>query len=169
MDEWSATNGNTPLCDKKTEEPFDAALFLDAQKYSYDTALREISSGRKQSHWIWYIFPQLAGLGSSGLAERYAIRNLEQARAYLREPLLRERLIGISQALLMQEGSIRSILPYPDHLKVCSCMTLFREADPAIPVFQQVLDKFYEGEPDRLSLNILYPKDTVCSSRHQIG
>ncbi len=137
---------------------FDAQKFLKAQNGSYgsyETALAEIRRGRKESHWIWYIFPQIAGLGRSESSRYYAIRDLEEAREYLKNDTLRKRLIEISEALLAVDKSIRQIMWSPDDFKVRSCMTLFREADPEIPVFQQVLDKFFHGEPDRRTLEIL--------------
>ena len=149
---------------KEGNELFDAQRFLDAQEFYYPVALREINSGQKVSHWIWFIFPQLAGLGYSYNSQKYGISDLNEARTYLLHPVLRERLIKISRALLAQSGSAYHILGSPDHLKVCSCMTLFREAAPEIPIFQQVLDKFYNGNADQRSLAILYP-----SSAHNIS
>jgi uncharacterized protein (DUF1810 family) len=130
--------------------------FLDAQEWDYETALKEIRSGHKQSHWIWYIFPQLKELGRSGTAKRYGIEDLAEAKAYLAEPTLRARLIEISEALLsLPENDPRKVMGYPDDLKLCSSMTLFAAADPECPVFQQVLDKFYGGKPDPLTLELL--------------
>lgn len=134
---------------------FDAQKYLTAQEGFYSIALSEISSGRKRSHWIWYIFPQIAGLGHSSMCKRYDIQNIQEARAYLSHDILRSRLIEISEALLEQDGDIRYIAPSPDCYKICSCMTLFREADSSIPVFQQVLDKFFHGQADKKTLNIL--------------
>lgn len=140
-------------------ETFDAEKYLKAQEgpygSSYESALSEIRNGQKQGHWIWYIFPQLAGLGRSSTSQYYAIRNLEEAKAYLNNTVLRERLIGISEALLSLDKDIRQIMWSPDDLKVRSCMTLFREADPSIGVFQQVIDKFFGGKPDYRTLQLL--------------
>ena len=134
----------------------DLSRFLDAQKHSYATALSEIRSGRKRSHWMWYIFPQIAGLGFSSTAQFYAIRDLSEARAYLEEPVLRSRLLEISSALLeLPSDDAGQILGWPDDLKLRSCMTLFLHADPSIPVFQQVLDKFYEGSEDERTVALL--------------
>ncbi|MBR6570475.1 MAG: TIGR02452 family protein [Clostridia bacterium] len=137
------------------ENLFNAQKFLSAQEYIFEAALAEISSGRKRTHWSWYIFPQLKGLGHSALSREYAIENLEQAKSYLQNTLLRYRLIAISEALYAQSGSAREILGSPDDLKVRSCMTLFQQADPEIPIFQKVLDKFYGGKPDYRTLELL--------------
>ena len=130
--------------------------FLKAQASSYDTALREICAGRKYSHWIWYIFPQIQGLGFSSTAQYYAIADLNEAKAYLQEPTLRARLLEISEALLsLDSGDPTAVMGYPDDLKLRSSMTLFAEAEPECPVFQQVLDKFYGGRKDERTLQIL--------------
>ena len=134
----------------------DLSRFLEAQKHSYASALSEIRNGRKRSHWMWYIFPQIAGLGFSSTAQYYAIRDLSEARAYLEEPVLRSRLLEISSALLELPGDdATQILGWPDDLKLRSCMTLFLHADPSIPVFQQVLDKFYAGSEDERTVALL--------------
>ncbi len=129
--------------------------FIDSQETHYSIALKEIRNGRKTSHWIWYVFPQLKGLGRSQTSEYYGIQNLDEAREYLNNELLRSRLIEISQALLACDGDIQLILGIPDNLKVRSCMTLFRAVDPSITVFQEVLDKFYQGKPDYRTLSII--------------
>ena len=130
--------------------------FLDAQSRDYPTALAEIRGGRKRSHWIWYIFPQLEALGRSGMAKAYGIKDLAEARAYLAEPTLRARLIEISEALLAHpENDPLKVMGYPDDLKLRSSMTLFAAADPDCPVFRQVLEKYYNGEPDPLTLELL--------------
>ena len=133
--------------------------FLDAQENDYRQALQEIRRGQKQSHWIWYIFPQLKSLGRSETAKYYGINDLEEARAYLAEPTLRSRLIEISEALLgLSENDPRRVMGYPDDLKLRSSMTLFAAADPDCPVFQQVLDKYFNSEPDPLTLKLLKEK-----------
>lgn len=135
---------------------YDLSRFLEAQNNSYDTALREIRAGRKRSHWMWYIFPQIRGLGYSAMAQHYAIRDLGEAREYLQHPLLGPRLIEISEALLsLDEPDPRRVMGSPDDLKLRSCMTLFQCAAPDQPVFGKVLDKFYGGRPDERTLEIL--------------
>lgn len=130
--------------------------FLQAQEGSYDTALREIRAGRKRSHWMWFIFPQIRGLGASSTAQYYAIRDLDEAREYINHPVLGPRLIGISEALLaLDESDAGAVMGYPDDLKLRSCMTLFQFAAPQQPVFGKVLDKFYGGKPDRRTEEIL--------------
>lgn len=130
--------------------------FLKAQASSYDAALREICAGQKRSHWIWYIFPQIQGLGFSSTAQYYAIADLDEAKAYLQEPTLRARLIEISEALLALESSDPTrVMGYPDDLKLRSSMTLFAEAEPECQVFQKVLDKYYGGRKDLRTLEIL--------------
>ncbi len=133
----------------------DLERFLKAQEHSYSTALLEIKSGRKKSHWMWYIFPQLAGLGRSETAAYYAIRDLGQARAYMAHPITGSRLMEISGALLRADAG--AIFGFPDNLKLRSCMTLFAEACPETVLFQNVLDKFFDGGKDEATLRLLYP------------
>ena len=128
---------------------YDLSRFHKAQQGSYETALAEIRSGRKRSHWIWYIFPQIQGLGFSSTAQYYAIENLEEAKAYLADPVLRERLLEISNALLALDScDPLEVMGYPDDLKLRSSMTLFSLAEPECTVFRDVLDKFYNGQED---------------------
>ena len=128
---------------------YDLSRFHKAQQGSYETALAEIRSGRKRSHWIWYIFPQIQGLGFSSTAQYYAIENLDEAKAYLADPVLRERLLEISNALLALDSCDPSeVMGYPDDLKLRSSMTLFSLAEPECTVFRDVLDKFYDGQED---------------------
>ena len=130
--------------------------YLSAQKRDYDDALREIRGGRKRSHWIWYIFPQLDGLGYSPTAQYYGIRDLEQAKDYMAHPVLGPRLVEISEALLaLPSSDPGAVMGYPDDLKLCSSMTLFELAAPDQPVFGKVLDKFYGGRRDPLTLRLL--------------
>ncbi len=147
---------------------FDAEKYIRAQSIDYKTALMEISEGRKRSHWIWYVFPQIAGLGKSGTSEYYAIKDLDEARDYLKHPVLGKRLIEISEKLLENNNSAEQILGFPDCLKVRSCMTLFHEADSSIEVFQKVIDKFYGGNPDKLTLDILKSNVPPKPSRIQM-
>ncbi len=138
---------------------YDLTRFRTMQDKYYKTALEEVRSGRKRTHWIWYIFPQLRGLGRSSTSEYYGIENLDEAKAYLSDPELHANLIHISQALLDLECSDpRAVMGYPDDLKLCSSMTLFSEADPTELVFQQVLTKFFAGFPDERTIELLYRK-----------
>ena len=129
--------------------------FVEAQDGLYADALAELRAGRKRTHWMWFVFPQIAGLGSSPTAQRYAIASLDEARAYLAHPVLGPRLRECAEALLAVEGrSAREILGHPDDLKLRSSMTLFAGAadDPAL--FQAVLDRYDDG-PDPLTLTLL--------------
>ena len=133
----------------------DLSRFLKAQEQDYEQALREIRSGRKRSHWMWYIFPQIQGLGFSPTAQYYAIRDLQEARDYLAHPVLDARLKEISSALLDLNGlSASEIFGYPDDLKLRSSMTLFRMADLNEPVFLEVLEKYYDGKPDARTVEL---------------
>lgn len=129
--------------------------FLTAQERSYDTALSEIKNGRKRSHWMWYIFPQIAGLGMSSTAQYYSIADIEEAREYITHPVLGARLLEISRALLTLDSSdATAVMGYPDDLKLRSSMTLFAQVSED-PVFNAVIDKFYGGRPDTRTLHIL--------------
>ncbi|HVX31828.1 MAG TPA: DUF1810 domain-containing protein [Solirubrobacterales bacterium] len=133
------------------DDPFNLRRFVDAQEDAaiYARAIAEIRAGRKQSHWIWFVFPQIAGLGSSPMSHAYAIRSLDEARAYLAHPLLGPRLRESTEALLATPtASATSILGTIDALKVRSSMTLFARAAPDEPIFNAVLDRLYAGEPD---------------------
>lgn len=129
---------------------YDFSKFLDAQADDYPAALREIKSGRKTSHWIWYIFPQLAALGRSPTAKFYGISSLDEARAYLANETLASRLKEISQALLDLQTTNAEIVmgSHVDALKLKSSMTLFALADPACDIFQKVLDQYFGGRRD---------------------
>ena len=130
--------------------------FLDAQRGDYAAALAEVRRGRKTSHWMWYIFPQIAGLGQSSTARYYSIRDLEEAREYYAHPVLGQRLREISGVLLELRGSDPvAVFGGIDSMKLKSSMTLFALAAPDDPLFQQVLDKYYGGEQDVLTLRIL--------------
>ena len=130
--------------------------FLKAQMRDYNVALSEIKSGHKRSHWIWYIFPQVKGLGFSSTSEYYGIDGLDEARKYMQNDTLKNRLIEISEALLGLDSSDASdVMGYPDDLKLRSSMTLFAEAAPEIEVFQKVLDKFFDGKKDEMTLKII--------------
>ena len=134
----------------------DLNRFVLAQESSYDRALAEVKDGCKRSHWMWYIFPQIAGLGQTSTSRLYAIDDLEEAQAYLRHPVLGPRLLEISEALLaLNTDSVIAVFGWPDDMKLRSCMTLFAQADPEQEIFQKVLDKFYGGKPDTLTLDLL--------------
>ena len=134
---------------------YDLSRFHRAQRSDYPTALAEIRAGRKRSHWIWYIFPQIQGLGFSSTSQYYALADLGEARAYLADEVLRERLLEISGALLtLPDSDPTSVMGYPDDLKLKSSMTLFELADPSCPVFGAVLDKFFGGERDRRTIRL---------------
>ncbi len=145
---------------------------FSAENTCYEQALSEIKNGRKSSHWIWFVFPQLKELGRSDTAHFYGIDGLEEAREYLAHPVLRARLIEISEALLAVEGrSALAILDsHTDVLKVRSSMTLFHKADPEEPVFGRVLEKYYGGREDRQTLELLKTaqsgKDSAFNSKN---
>lgn len=129
--------------------------FIDAQEATYDMALQEIKSGKKKGHWMWYIFPQMSGLGSSDISEYYALHSVDEARKYLENKILGPRLIQISSELLkIDHDEIEEIMGFVDSLKLQSSMTLFHLADPDNPIFQQVLDKYYLGEEDQNTLEL---------------
>jgi len=133
--------------------------FVDAQERDYETALNEIRNGRKRSHWMWYIFPQVAGLGFSETSKYYAISDWEEAGRYLRHPVLGSRLLEISRELLnLATDDATAVFGSPDDLKLRSCMTLFSAVPDAYPAFQAVLDKYFAGIPDSKTLKILSPE-----------
>lgn len=137
-------------------DPHDLERFVQAQQYDYERALAEVKSGRKRSHWIWYIYPQFEGLGFSANSRRYSIKSVAEARAYLAHPLLGPRLIECAEAALGVEGrSAYDIFGSPDDMKVRSCATLFAYVSPAGSAFERLLDKYFHGEPDRATLRLL--------------
>ena len=135
---------------------YDLKKFLDAQETSYKTALAEIKHGRKSSHWIWYIFPQLKALGRSVTAQYYGIENLDEAREYLANATLRERLLEISGALLeLENNDIEYIMGSSiDKVKLLSSMTLFHLAEPNCEIFKKVIDKYFAGQLDAKTVNL---------------
>jgi uncharacterized protein (DUF1810 family) len=136
-------------------DPFDLTRFVSAQQAVYDRALTELRAGRKHTHWMWYIFPQLAGLGHSAMAQRFAISGLPEAQAYLRHGLLGPRLVECAAAVRDLEGrSAHEIFGAPDDLKMCSSATLFAQVS-ADPVFKQLLQKYFDGQPDAATLRRL--------------
>lgn len=137
-------------------DSFDLSRFTSAQKNSYGNALTELRNGRKRTHWMWYIFPQIDGLGHSPTAKHYAIKSLEEARQYLNHRVLGPRLLECAEAVLAVEGqSASEIFGYPDNLKLRSSMTLFTYISAPDSVFSRVLDKYFNGEQDMLTLQIL--------------
>lgn len=139
-----------------TSDAFDLNRFIETQTDDYATALAELEAGEKTSHWMWYIFPQIDGLGYSSMSKRYAIKSVDEAKAYLVHPVLGPRLLECAKAVLAVEGrSALEILGSPDDAKLQSCATLFASVSPAGSVFQQILDKYYGGKPDAKTLRLL--------------
>lgn len=134
----------------------DLQRFINAQESVYATALAEITRGRKQSHWMWFIFPQIQGLGFSETSKFYAIKDLNEATAYLNHPVLGSRLVRICEALMHLEGNdAHKIFGSPDDVKLKSSMTLFASVKNTPPVFQAVLEKFFHGAKDEKTLQLL--------------
>lgn len=137
-------------------DPHELSRFVKAQADDYEQALAEIRGGRKRSHWMWYIFPQVEGLGFSSTSRFYAIRSIAEAKAYLEHPLLGPRLVECAEAALGVEGkSAREIFGAPDDMKLRSSATLFAQVSPPGSVFARLLERFYGGEPDPETLRLL--------------
>ena len=137
-------------------DPYDLDRFVAAQDGIYETALAEIRGGRKRSHWMWFVFPQLAGLGASAIAQHFAIRGLAEAQAYLAHPVLGPRLVECAEtALLVEDRSAREIFGSSDDLKLRSSATLFARVSPDGSVFHRLLDQFFNGTPDSRTLDLL--------------
>ena len=137
-------------------DPFDLRRFLDAQERVIGTVLAELRDGRKRSHWMWFVFPQIAGLGSSATTRRYAIASLDEARAYLAHDTLGARLVACTRLVDAVRGrSIEQILGRPDDLKFRSSMTLFARADPAAAIFRDALVRYHGGAEDPATLERL--------------
>lgn len=138
------------------EDPYLLGRFVQAQAGVYERALREITRGRKDSHWMWFIFPQFAGLGLSSTSKLYSIRSRAEAEAYLAHPVLGPRLLECAEATLQVEGrSAREIFGSIDELKLRSCATLFAAVSPEGSVFHRLLDRYFPGEPDERTLGLL--------------
>jgi uncharacterized protein (DUF1810 family) len=138
------------------DDPFNLARFVDAQSSEYEQVLRELGAGRKQSHWIWFIFPQLKGLGRSSTADYYGIGSREEAKAYLAHPILGPRIRECTEQVNRVEGrTIDEIFGFPDNLKFRSSMTLFAEATDENQLFSDALQKYLAGEPDARTLELL--------------
>jgi uncharacterized protein (DUF1810 family) len=137
-------------------DPHDLNRFVQAQEHDYERALSEVKSGRKRSHWMWYIFPQFDGLGFSPTSRRYSIKSIAEAKAYLCHPVLGPRLTACAEAALSVEGrSAHEIFGSPDDMKLRSCATLFANVSPAGSVFDRLLEKYFQGERDRETLRLL--------------
>jgi uncharacterized protein (DUF1810 family) len=138
------------------DDPFDLNRFISAQAEIYERVLSELRSGRKRSHWMWYIFPQIEGLGQSSTTRYYSIKSIEEARAYLDHPVLGPRLVQCAEAVLAIEGRMVSdIFGYPDDMKLKSSMTLFSSVAGPDSVFLSVLDKYFQGERDIRTIQLL--------------
>ncbi|MFA0812409.1 DUF1810 domain-containing protein [Microbulbifer epialgicus] len=137
-------------------EKFNLARFVEAQRNSYETALAELQRGKKRSHWMWYIFPQIVGLGHSAMAQQYGVKTLGEAKAYLDHPQLGKRLKECCDTLLeIQDRTAHQVFGSPDDMKLKSCMTLFALASGSGNIFEKVLQKYYQGQKDPRTLEIL--------------
>lgn len=137
-------------------DPYDLQRFVDAQHPVFDAVCEELGAGRKESHWMWFVFPQLRGLGYSWMANRYGIASRDEAEAYLAHSILGPRLRECTRLVcLMQGRSIEQIFGDPDHLKFRSCITLFAQVAKNEPLFAGALQKYFGGQPDRLTLERL--------------
>lgn len=144
-------------------DAYNLHRFLDAQAPIYDTVLAELRAGRKASHWIWFIFSQITGLGHSAMAQQFAIGSLDEAKAYVQHAVLGPRLRECTQLVLNVEGrSADEIFGYPDNLKFRSCMTLFMVASTDNALFKSALLKYFDGQPDQMTMNILARHNMPC-------
>jgi len=135
---------------------FNLQRFIEAQDQGYGSVLKELRSGHKRSHWMWYIFPQIQGLGGSAMSQKYAISSQNEAKAYWEHPILGSRLRECTQLVMNVEGrTAEQIFSYPDNLKFRSCMTLFERSATDSSIFRAALLRYFGGEPDQLTLNIL--------------
>jgi uncharacterized protein (DUF1810 family) len=135
---------------------FNLERFVEAQNGVYEKALAELRAGHKRTHWMWFIFPQIEGLGHSAMAQRYAIRSADEAAAYLAHPVLGRRLRACAQAVAAHDDrGVDEIFGYPDNLKFHSSMTLFADVAPDEAVFQTCLDQFFDGRPDPATIERL--------------
>lgn len=139
-----------------TDDPFDLNRFVEAQEPVYEQVCAELRAGRKQGHWMWFIFPQLRGLGHSPTAQYFAIRSRAEAEGYLRHPVLGARLRECTSLVNAVKGrGVGEIFGFPDDLKFRSSMTLFAEVAPEVAVFRQALEKYFEGLPDQRTMELL--------------
>lgn len=152
------------------DDPYDLDRFVRAQERDYEQALSEIRSGRKRSHWMWYIFPQFDGLGVSPTSKHYAIKSIAEAEAYLRHPVLGPRLSETCEAALLVAGkSALEIFGSPDDMKLRSCATLFAAVSPAGSVFERILDRHFGGEPDGRTLMTLKSMPATAKTALESG
>lgn len=139
-------------------DPHHLHRFVQAQEQDFQRAMSEIRSGRKRSHWMWYIFPQFDGLGFSAMSRQYGIKSVAEAEAYLQHPVLGPRLVECAEAVLAVEGKTAlDVFGSPDDLKLRSCATLFAHVSPKGSVFERLLDKYFHGERDAKTLRLLKP------------
>ena len=139
-------------------DQYNLNRFVNAQLTTYECAMLELTQGRKESHWIWYIFPQIEGLGSSDTAKLYAIKSLEEGRAYLRHPELGPRLIEACEILLsLKDASMDEVMGFPDDLKLLSSMTLFEALSDSNSIFTNMIEFYFDDERDKNSLEIIKP------------
>ena len=140
----------------RTNDPHDLGRFLRSQEDCYDAALSELKAGRKQAHWMWYVFPQFDGLGFSPTSKQYSIKSIEEAEAYLQHPTLGHRLIECTEVLLGLDGrSAHDIFGSPDDSKLRSCATLFALVSPSESVFERLLEKYFHGQRDDRTLHLV--------------
>ena len=144
-----------------SDDPYDLARFVEAQRDTYDQALAELRSGRKRTHWMWWVFPQFEGLGVSATSQRYAITSAAEAEAYLSHPVLGPRLEESVESVLAIDGrSARDIFGSPDDMKLRSCATLFAQVAAPGSGFERLLGRYFAGEPDDQTLRLLAHRET---------
>ena len=137
-------------------EQYNLSRFIDAQETTYEGAMLELARGRKESHWIWYIFPQIVGLGNSENTKIFSIKSLEEGRAYLEHPVLGPRLVEACEILLTLKGtSINEVMGFPDDLKLLSSMTLFETFSESNSVFTRIIEIYFDSERDEATLEII--------------
>jgi uncharacterized protein (DUF1810 family) len=144
-----------PSPGRSANDPHDLQRFIDAQAPVFEAVRAELSAGRKRSHWMWFIFPQIDGLGASSMSKRYAIRSIAEAKAYLDHPLLGPRLLESAEAALaVQTSSALDLFGSPDDMKLRSCATLFASVSSEDSVFSQLINKYFDGKPDDRTLQL---------------
>jgi uncharacterized protein (DUF1810 family) len=153
-----------------TDDPYLLSRFVLAQQSDFEQALAEIRSGKKRTHWMWYIFPQIDGLGFSPTAKHYAIKSIEEAKAYLNHPILGPRLLECAEAVVCVEGrSASEFFGSPDDLKLRSCSTLFACVSPPRSVFERLLEKYYRGQRDEKTLRLLGVDSKAGEAAGEVG